>query len=480
MTTESGQIGPEVPRSAAIYVRISQERGDDEIGLQVERQERDCRALAARLGWTVADLYSDRDISAYNPRKRRPDYLRLLADIKAGRINAVIAWHPDRLHRQMRELEPYIDLCEEHGVENQTVTAGIWDLSTPSGRMSARVLGAAAQYESDHKSERIRAARIQHAAQGRHHGGIRCYGYEKDGLTVVPAEAAEIAAACKAVAEGASLRGIVRDMNARGVRTVTGKSWTSTQLRQTLMSPRIVGISTHRGVEVGTAAWPAIVTDLAQWRHVEKILSAPGRQTNAGRTGGVKWLGSGLYVCTCGQRTLRANVSGQPKRYTYRCINSHDHSAAHVTRDAVALDAYIEKVIVARLSKPGTVEKLAYRDDSIDVAALRVELADIGAGKDAAAQLFADGAIDAGQLAVITRGHNQRAAKITEALAQAGWRSPLQALTNGDIATGWAQLSLAQRRAILVVVADVHVLPTTPTTRGFDPRGVDIKWKIAD
>ena len=88
-----------------------------------------------------------------------------------------------------------------------------------------------------------RSARVQQAEQGKHHGGIRCYGYGKDGTTVIAEEAAEIAAACKAIAGGASLRSIVRDMNARKVPTTTGKigGWTSQQLRQTLISPRIAG-----------------------------------------------------------------------------------------------------------------------------------------------------------------------------------------------------------------------------------------------
>ena len=462
---------------AAVYVRISQDRGG--AGLGVERQETECRALAQRLGWTVTQVYCDNDLSAYSGR-RRPAYEAMLADIEAAKITAVIAWHPDRLHRRSMELERYISICEAHHVDNQTVTAGMWDLSTPSGRMTARQLGAVAAYESEHKSERLKSARIQQAKNGKHHGGIRCYGYEKDGMTVVPDEAAEIVAACTAVAQGASLRGIVADMNARRVPTATGKigAWTSQQLRQTLMSPRIAGYSTHKGAIVGRAAWPAIVTDEALWRNVEKILRNEARCTNKGRAGGVKWLGSGLYVCACGQRTMRASVTGGSKRYTYRCADSHDKSVAHVTRDAVALDGYVERLLVERLSRPGTIEQLAHRDDTVDVAALRVELANIGADKDKAAQLFADGAIDAGQLAIITKGHNQRAEQITEALAQAGWRSPLEALANGDIAAAWAQLPLATKRAILDVIADVHVLPTKPTTRGFDPAGVRIAWKV--
>src|SRR6516162_9674816 len=105
-------------RPAAIYVRISQDRAG--AGLGVERQETECRALAKRQGWAVTEVYCDNDLSAFSGR-RRPSYERMLGDIEAGKITAVIAWHPDRLHRRSAELERYIGVCEAHRVENQTV-----------------------------------------------------------------------------------------------------------------------------------------------------------------------------------------------------------------------------------------------------------------------------------------------------------------------------------------------------------------------
>ena len=64
-------------------------------------------------------------------------------------------------------------------------------------------------------------------------------------------------------------------------------------------------------------------------------------------------------------------------------------------------------------------------------------------------------------------------------LAKAGWRSPLEPLAGGNIAAVWEKLSLMQKRAILEVVADVYVLPTRQTRRGFDPDGVRIDWKAS-
>src|SRR5690625_3774762 len=92
-------------KQAAIYVRISRDR--EGAGLGVDRQENDCRDLAARLGWTIVATYTDNDLSAYSG-KPRPGYLAMLEDVKAGRVNAILAWHTDRLHRKNAELEEFV------------------------------------------------------------------------------------------------------------------------------------------------------------------------------------------------------------------------------------------------------------------------------------------------------------------------------------------------------------------------------------
>src|SRR6266511_4540947 len=84
-----------------IYCRISRVRRQDGKveTLGVERQGPPSRALVERMGGTVAKVYVDNDISAYSG-KRRPDYEAMLADVKAGAIAGIVAWHPNRLTRQ--------------------------------------------------------------------------------------------------------------------------------------------------------------------------------------------------------------------------------------------------------------------------------------------------------------------------------------------------------------------------------------------
>ncbi|MEH3154030.1 MAG: recombinase family protein [Gordonia paraffinivorans] len=139
------------PPTAALYVRISQDR--EGAGLGVERQTEDCTALAARLGWTVTKVFTDNDVSAYSG-KRRPAYRELLDAIERGEVAGVIAWHPDRLHRSPAELEEFIALVEEGaGVVTHTVQAG---------RVGS-ILGVGASDSADAR----RVGAVRERAQGR-------------------------------------------------------------------------------------------------------------------------------------------------------------------------------------------------------------------------------------------------------------------------------------------------------------------------
>src|SRR4051812_30453023 len=126
-------------QQAAIYTRISKDRTG--AGLGVERQEDDCRALAASLGFDVAAVFVDNDLSAYSG-KPRPGYDEMLRQIKSGRFDAVIVWHQDRLLRRVIDLEYYISTVEPRSVPTYTVRAGTLDLTTPAGRAVARTLAA--------------------------------------------------------------------------------------------------------------------------------------------------------------------------------------------------------------------------------------------------------------------------------------------------------------------------------------------------
>lgn len=93
---------------------------------------------------------------------------------RSGQVNAVVAWHPDRLHRSPLKLEEFISLVEATGCRVETVQAVSFDLSTPTGRAVARTVGAWARFESEHKAERLRRKHLELALNGKYAGSRTC------------------------------------------------------------------------------------------------------------------------------------------------------------------------------------------------------------------------------------------------------------------------------------------------------------------
>ena len=172
------------------------------------------------------------------------------------------------MFRQPAEHEPYMKLCQQYGVQNAAVRVGDIDYDTPIGRFNARMHINMAAYESEHKADRIRSAHRQIAENGGWKGGIRCFGYEKDGVTVRESEAAEVRRIADAVIRGQSLRSLALELNERGVPTVKGKRWSSAHLRSMLVRSRLAGLREHRSKIIGQAAWPAIL-DRETWEAVK-------------------------------------------------------------------------------------------------------------------------------------------------------------------------------------------------------------------
>ena len=110
-----------------VYARISSDREAD--GLGVGRQLEDCERLAGRKGWEIVERYVDDDVSAWSGRTR-PEYARCVEDLRSGVIEGLLVYDLDRLHRQPRELEAFIDLCQELRLTNVASVSGDIDLTT--------------------------------------------------------------------------------------------------------------------------------------------------------------------------------------------------------------------------------------------------------------------------------------------------------------------------------------------------------------
>lgn len=430
---------------ATIYARISSDR--EGAGLGVQSQEHDCRELAASLGWIVVSVHKDNDVSAYSG-KPRPGYRAMLGQISAGQVDAVLAWHTDRLHRSITELEEYATLCDQYGTATHTVKAGHIDLSTPSGRLVARQLGSVARYEVEHMVERQRRAKLRSASAGKWKGGRRPFGFAANGVDVIAIEAAAVRSAVAAVLAGQSLRGIAKEWNSRGLVTSTGAPWSGSSVRRVLLRPRNAGLMEHQGEIVGAAEWPAVVPE-EEWRAVVAVIKQPSRTTTTGP--GRKWMGSGLYRCgVCDATLIGTRVN---KRQSYRC------RAGHVTRTLADLDGYVDAVIAARLRRADAADLLASaaRAD-VDVDALEAQALALRARLDQLADVFAQGGIDAQQLTRGTTELRRQLEAVRARIADAFHGTAMAGIADApDPGAAWLDAPLDRKRAVLDALATVTV-----------------------
>jgi site-specific DNA recombinase len=453
---------------AGIYCRISEDRLG--AGLGVERQREDCEKLAASKGWTVVETYVDNDISAYTG-KPRPAYRRLLADLDAGNIQAVVVWHLDRLHRQPKELESFIELVEGKSVALASVS-GEHDLGTPEGRLYARILGAVARAESEHKSRRIRRKMLEVAKAGKPMmGGYRPYGYADDRVTVVPHEASVIRDASRRLLAGESLRSVCLDLNARGERTTRDTVWTQRVLKRVLIRPRNAGLREHPEVGNVKATWPAILSD-DEWKRLAALLSDPRRGRKRGAPG--RYMLSGILRCgECGRRMVAAPAWRDGRR-KYICMPPpYGCNRVSVVSDWV--ETFVAEAVLEVLANPSASNRGHPERDTTAVDAIAADRALL----DELAGAYAARKITMSEWLTARDPIESRIGNAQTSIADQARDSAVRRLTNGrvDLRTMWPSLDAEKQRGLIESVIDHIVINRVGRGRYRDSSRLVPAWR---
>src|SRR6266851_6989530 len=141
----------------AIYARKSTEEGlaQEFNSLDAQRESAEAYVLSQReAGWTVlTDRYDDGGYTGAN--LERPALRRLLTDIEAGRIDAVLVYKIDRLSRSLLDFARLIGEFDKRGISLVSVTQQ-FNTTTSLGRLTLHMLFSFAQFERDLIAERTR------------------------------------------------------------------------------------------------------------------------------------------------------------------------------------------------------------------------------------------------------------------------------------------------------------------------------------
>jgi site-specific DNA recombinase len=500
---------PSLPQCAIRLTRISDARDDDTKG--VDAQGDDCDRHAGRIAWTTGPAAThhivENDTSAFKRKKItlpdgrrelrtvRPGFRQVLAMLADGRADGLIAYDLDRAVRDPRDLEDLIDVVESKvpRIPVESVTGSL-RLANDADVTMARVMVAVANKSSRDTARRVSRARQRQAEEGQWGGGKRPFGFEPDGVTVNPAEAAEIRRAADAILAGVSLRQVTASLREREVPTVKGAKWSTVTVRDMLLRPRNAALMVHRpnggrgprasrlytdADVLGKAPWDAIIPE-ETWRAMRAILTDPARRVGPGNT--PRWLGSRLYQCgICGDGTtlvVTGSTSNGHRYFRYTC-----RELGHLARAAVPCDKFVETTVTERLSRSDAADLLIPPvDGDRGAAELRREVADLRELLNEQARLHARGVIDGQQLAAGTRELRARLGPTEDKLGALENASPLVGIAGRpDAAAIWDGLDLGRKRAILRAAVTVTAFPAPPGRRRgghFDHDSVHVDWKV--
>ena len=178
--------------ACAIYTRKSSDEGLDKEFNSLDALREACEAFIKsqkHAGWVaVRDLYDDGGLSGGT--MERPALQRLLADIKARKVQIVVVYKVDRLTRSLADFAKIVDILDAHQASFVSVTQQ-FNTTTSMGRLTLNVLLSFAQFEREIAGERIRDKIAASKKKGMWMGGYPPLGYDvlDRKLVITPHEA---------------------------------------------------------------------------------------------------------------------------------------------------------------------------------------------------------------------------------------------------------------------------------------------------
>ncbi len=113
----------------------------------IEDQIAECRLFAARNVLTIVGDPIIEKKSAKIP-DQRPAFKQILDDIRDGKYDGILSWHPDRLARNMKEAGVIIEMLDE-GVIKDLKFATHYFSNDPSGKLLLGILFTLSKHYSD-------------------------------------------------------------------------------------------------------------------------------------------------------------------------------------------------------------------------------------------------------------------------------------------------------------------------------------------
>ncbi|MGZ3769414.1 MAG: recombinase family protein [Bdellovibrio sp.] len=286
---------------------------------------------------SIIDIYCDEAKSGKD--MNRPEFQRLLEDIRVGRINLVLASELSRLSRSIKDFCGLLDFFKEHKVKLVTLREQ-FDTTTAAGELMMFNLVNFNQFERKQTGERITANFTSRAERGLWNGGVIPLGYKRNpenpgSLLVDDTDSETIKMIFKIFLQIKNLRQTCLKLNELGIRTKSyingkgeskgGNKFTVASLHHLLTNATFIGmreINKKRGdIRQVKASWKSII-DENDFKAVQKILESNRRRFKPDEWKTYPYPLTGKVICgECGKLLNGKSAHGKTQKHYY-----YDHA----------------------------------------------------------------------------------------------------------------------------------------------------------
>lgn len=310
----------------------------------------------------------------------------------------------------------------------------------------------------------------------------RGFGHSPDRSRIVEPEAAAIREAARRVLDGETLSSIVQEWNRDDLRTATGGPWRVNSLSSILVQPRLAGLANDAVVDADDGAalvYPPII-DIGTHR---ELLALHASRRKGPRRTTRRYLLTGLLRCwRCG-----GGLRGMPRSRgadLYVCPGPPHGGCSGTAITADHADQAMIEMVFARVDSrefvggaavgegPSSRHQAEVRDTAGRLAIHRRKLDDL-------ADMWAAGDINREEWLSLKRNLGGRAHATKDEMARLDQREALRLLAGSGraIRSGWADLTVDERRSLLRTVIDhVVVLQAEPPRQVFRPERLRPVW----
>lgn len=400
----------------ALYGRQSIEKKDS---ISVESQLEYCKYETHGNPYIE---YADRGFSGKNTN--RPDFERMMKDIRAGKIKRVIVYKLDRISRSILDFANMMEVFQEYNVEFVSSTEK-FDTSTPIGRAMLNICIVFAQLERETIQKRVTDAYYARCKRGFYMGGRVPYGFRLTDTVIdnvrtsryeeVPEESEQLKLIYSLYADSSnSLGDIVRYLNSRGMKHLRGGKWNTARLSEMLRNPVYVEADIDvyhffksQGTKIcnppsdftgynacylykGTTSATGKQRDLKE----KELVLAPhrgficskvwlacrlrclsNRQSTRTCKGKNSWLSGKVKCGNCGYALVVKRAKTKHGRYFVCSCGDCEGTACTIYADV--LEEYMKQVLCNQLSEFKNLSEEIEEGEKIEVSSIKVHLAQV-------------------------------------------------------------------------------------------------------